>query len=156
MEKNEFKERLAELNNDKATKDVVSENTSLPSEEKDGELPDFIDYIKSEEYIRDGSNSRMPMKVTLNGKDFQVYVRPITSQEYYRLQLDAMNKKESLDLLACQIAMVDKNGNNIDPLLLDNLKAGVIQDISAGIRLISSIDTQGMEYKEIMEYFLKT
>lgn len=156
MEKNEFKERLAELNNDKATKDVVSENTSLPSEEKDGELPDFINYIKSEEYIRDGSNSRMPMKVTLNGKDFQVYVRPITSQEYYRIQLDAMNKKESLDLLACQIAMVDKNGNNIDPLLLDNLKAGVIQDISAGIRLISSIDTHGMDYKEIMEYFLKT
>lgn len=156
MDENEFKERLNEMN------EPVTDNFEDEEEDQEehkplvGELPDFVSYLKSEEHIRDGSSSKMPMKIQYMGKDFQVFVRPLTSQEYYRIQLDAVNKKESLDLLACQTAMVDADGNTVDPLLIGDLKAGTIQDISAGIRLISGIDTRDMDYKEIMEYFLKT
>ncbi len=154
MNKNEFTNRLEELDNPKT--DDFEEQKEVAEQIADADLPDFVDFLKSEEHIRDGKDSKMPLKIDYNGKDFRVYVRPLTSQEYYRIQLDAMNKKESIDLLACQLAMLDSNGNKVDPLLLGQLKAGVIQEISAGIRLISGIDTQDMDYGEIMEYFLKT
>lgn len=154
MDKNEFEQRIEEIDERRSktvSNSIINEKTA--EEEK---LPDFAEYLESEEYIREGPESRTPMKINHNGKDYKIYVRPLTSQEYYSIQLDAMNKKESLDLLACELAAVDSKGNNIDPILLGRLKAGTIQNISAGIRLISGIDTQDMDYKEIMEYFLKT
>lgn len=154
MDKNEFKSKLEQIEEPTTTQNETVSKTAKKLSET--EIPDFIDFLKSEEHIREGKNSKMPLKIDYNGKPYRVYVRPLTSQEYYRIQLDAMNKKESIDLLACQTAMIDANGENVDPLLLGTLKAGTIQEISAGIRLISGIDTQDMDYGEIMEYFLKT
>lgn len=153
MNKNEFEQKLEELDSNKSkavSNSIINEQTA-----EEEELPDFAKYLQSEEYIREGSESRTPMKINHNGKDFKVYVRPLTSQEYYMIQMDAINKKESLDLLACELAAVDASGNKLDPTLLGRLKAGTIQSISAGIRLISGIDTQDMDYKEVMDYFLK-
>ena len=154
MDKNEFEQRIEEI--DERRSKTVSNSIINEKTAEEENLPDFAEYLESEEYIREGPESRTPMKINHNGKDYKIYVRPLTSQEYYSIQLDAMNKKESLDLLACELAAVDSKGNNIDPILLGRLKAGTIQNISAGIRLISGIDTQDMDYKEIMEYFLKT
>lgn len=154
MDKNEFEQQLEEL--DKKQSRTVSESIISEQTAEQEELPDFAQYLESEEYIREGKESRTPMKINHNGTDYKVYVRPLTSQEYYSIQLDAVNKKESLDLLACELAVVDAKGNNINPTLLSSLKAGTIQAISAGIRLISGIDTQDMDYGEIMEYFMKT
>jgi hypothetical protein len=152
MNKNEFEQKIEELDENKGVSNsIITEQTA-----EEENLPDFAKYLESEEYIREGDESRTPMKINHNGKDYKIYVRPLTSQEYYSIQMDAINKKESLDLLACELAAVDSSGNRLNPSLLGRLKAGTIQNISAGIRLISGIDTQDMDYKEIMEYFLKT
>lgn len=164
MDKQEFEETIAKIN-EKDNKDTV--NSEENKIEEDGSasdiegydgnleaLPNLAEYLKSEEYVRNGKDCVMPLGVTFRGKPYKVFIRPITAQELYSIQLDSANKKLSIDTLVCELALLDENKQPLPKILIDDLDAGTQQAISAGIRILSGIETEGVDYKEIMEYFL--
>lgn len=116
-------------------------NLSELSRESIEELPDLNDFMHTEEFIRMGTDMRIPLMVDVNGRKFKVYIRPLSSNEFYKLQLKQMREKKSLDYLACLEACYDSNDNHLEPRLLDKLGFSIITSIGGAIRIASGDTT---------------
>lgn len=153
MDKEEYMETMRKV--EEAEKEVQDKEEVVNPVDEVESLPDLTEFVQSEEYLRNGKNSHIPLKVELNGHFVRVYIRPLTSQEFYTLQRKSMNQKESVDLLACQLVCTDSNGKSIPSVVLEKLPAGVIETISVAIRVASGLHTEEVDVTEVMRDFLK-
>ena len=160
MNKQEYENKMAEEELKKTIKEFEEAEEEKENENKEilneiEDLPDLEEYIKSEGYLRSGKDNRIPLKIDINGTPVRVYIRPLTSQEYYTLQRKGTASKESLDLLACQEVCTDSKGKKISPIILDQLPAGVILSISTAITAASGIQKDEIDMTEVVKDFLR-
>lgn len=118
------------------------------------ELPDITEFLQSEEYLRNGIKTRIPIPITLNGQDYKIYIRSLSSNEYYKLQLRQVREKKSLNYLAAITVCEDGNGNRIPQEFFDELGFEITERIGEAISIASGSDGQDDRVASVVEKYL--
>lgn len=127
--------------------------TDLQKEDMDN-IPDISEFLSSEEYLRNGLNVKIPVPITLNGREYKVWIRSLTSNEYYNLQLKQVREKKSLNYLAAVLVCEDGNGNKLPRKFWDELGFETTERIGEAISIASGSDGNADKVAAVVENFL--
>ena len=94
----------------------------LQSEENVDDLPDITEFLETEEYIRMGTDYKIPIPITMpNGQTYKIYIRSLNSNEYYQYQLKQVREKKSMNYLVAVDICEDSKGNKLPRKFFDKL-----------------------------------
>lgn len=149
---NRYKDKIPMHNNQKEDKYTGKNLQELNINTE--ELPDISEFLQSEEYLRNGIRTRIPIPITLNGQEYKVYIRSLSSNEYYKLQLRQVREKKSLNYLAATTVCEDGNGNKIPQEFFDELGFEITERIGEAISVASGSDGQDDRVANVVEKYL--
>lgn len=116
--------------------------TELSLEQQTEEALDISEFLQTPEYIRMGTDARTAIPIKLYGKTYNIYIRPLSSNEYYKLQLKQINEKKSLNYLAAVKVCTDVNGNTLPSKFWDTLGFELVERIGEAISIASGGEPQ--------------
>jgi hypothetical protein len=116
--------------------------TELSLEQQIEEAHDISEFLQTQEYIRMGTDARTPIPIKLYGKTYNIYIRPLSSNEYYKLQLKQINEKKSLNYLAAIKVCTDSAGHQLPSKFWDTLGFELVERIGEAISIASGGEPQ--------------
>ena len=128
----------------------------LLQEDNTENLPDITEFLETEEYIRMGTDYRIPIPITMpNGKEYKIYIRSINSNEYYNYQLQQVREKKSMNYLVARDICEDSKGNKLPKEFFEKIGFDYVEQIGEAISLASGTNGEDPRIQQVVENFLK-
>lgn len=113
------------------------------------EINTVDEYYSLEELITEGTESRVPIEIEFpNGKKAQAMIRPISTGEF-----STIYNGNAAELLVnvLSVALMNKNGEPLDPTLIKAMPVGLPAEIVQQIFEISGIETNPEDTEKLKE-----
>ncbi|MCD8211191.1 MAG: hypothetical protein LUC37_06590 [Prevotella sp.] len=151
----DYEEREEEERQEELREEEVDDPVSNMTRQEIEDLPDFGDFLKTEEFIRMGTDTRIPYVVEIGGKKFKVYIRPLSANEFYNLQRKVINKNQDMNFLAVKKACTDTKGDPLPARLIDKIGFNVVQNIGDAIFMASGVKKDDSVTEQLVENLLE-
>lgn len=154
--KEEIQQQKAQQQEVEYNERVKTTTELLQGEDNPEQLPDITEFLKTEEYIRMGTDYRIPIPITMpNGQQYKIYIRSINSNEYYQYQLKQVREKKSMNYLVAVDICEDSKGNKLPKEFFEKIGFDYVEQIGEAISLASGTTGEDPRIQQVVENFLK-
>lgn len=152
----EIEKHKQEQKNKEINKKPKSTQELLQEKEDVNDLPDITEFLETEEYIRMGTDYKIPIPITMpNGQTYKIYIRSLNSNEYYQYQLRQVREKKSMNYLVAVDICEDSHGNKLPKKFFDKLGFDYVEQIGEAISLASGTNGSDSRIQQVVENFLQ-
>ena len=133
----------------KATKTNDEGQNEVIPDAPEGETIDFVEYI-SEPNIKLGTDFRKKIQIKFDGKLMELAIRPLSSEELYRINQETEIENVPLNVLIVYYGAYSLEGKQIPlHILEEKIPAGVVSFIADKISAYTGFDMTDEDIEEL-------
>lgn len=119
------------------------------------ELANEQDLGSLESLIIDGAESRIPITIEYNGKEFGAFIRPLTNREWNEATMIGIRSEYTTsEIELCKLGLYNKEGEHFPNEVIEKLPGGIVNTISRQIADISGVELNSKENTKILKEFM--